>query len=1130
MRTARLAGGVVLIVVAAASVAVLVWMLINRRAASPGPAPPTPANTPAAPAGSVVDATAYDQNNTLGVTPDRNYLCVGAAASTATASGAALRSTAPTTCTARTTPCPIPQGAPPPPAPGDLAECGPAPTGPGSAPGASHPFPNTSYGYCTGVPGASDSMYSQWVAFYDDPRRTGATFAADPETAYNRVGNVTGAGCFVSPDEPQSASNYSRSPYLRSVFLGDEAVLFDMLSVARYPAERPGFPRLTPVPVAAASARTFGPCDPTAPTPCTGATECQLQSPAWLCDCEACQPTRACDPADPTRACGPQGKCTMQSAYLCAARPPCDTRPCDPQGRLIAPVSAVPLADATFAPGGGYDLYLRAVHKIWGFTQAYQMGGVNSGNVYPYAPLNQQGPDDAPQVFQPGDPMYGAHVLRHRIAGDYAPIVDPNLDRDGLPPPAVPNALDKAAQWSRPKGYESSDQDEYDARRAQCSQCGAGGPECFSEIQCAHFPAFGAQPKSVQAATPDGRPILDDDGQPRMVPSYYTTPPQMPSDPADNPAVDASGKSTVPGRRAYPLQAGGPNPRARCGGCSATAQVFGPGRYTARARIRPTTPQSDWLLDASDPVRPIGRGYVFAMWTFAYTEIYALGADPAVDPGFVPSDQATTTNPCWDDCTCLQEQNYCTKDPGSTADTCCDPRTARTQGCATPKSFSPVAPGLPALYCDAASCPPDSPADNITRCAECALVAQDPGGSAPRAPYVRETGGSCYLAAAEVPEWTTAGAHADESCATKPAPVGGQDWQNAGPCLRVAGTLVGGRPQPYPGGAGLAAYDLKIRGRTPPPAPYSTVCSGYKVYGSINSEIDIEIPSNSPQADWKTQLTFRTMNANTWAFDVDSYSGYKPIYTQAMVQAIPKSMPAAGVSSFVDDRYHDYMVDWYVDQDHSKSYVAFYFDGQLVYSTTRIVPTRSGRLLFGLWPGWWGTGRHRPDYDFGYCDLAGLIIEPYTPANAPGVKIRTMPQTYDQVLPAGVQQTECCPFSQDQYNGSGATECAIDTPCEVACDFRPIGGGAAAATRVFACVDGVCRPLAPGEGAVGLAYVGDPLCGGACGTCVGCVATPPLPSKSSRTAARADAAAEMALLLVAIAALVGGALLLALKK
>ncbi len=78
----------------------------------------------------------------------------------------------------------------------------PAAPGPPRDPGL-HKFADTDYSYCTGVPGTTDEVvYRDWVTFYDDPRKTGQTFPKDPDLAYNRVGNVTGAGCFISGDKP----------------------------------------------------------------------------------------------------------------------------------------------------------------------------------------------------------------------------------------------------------------------------------------------------------------------------------------------------------------------------------------------------------------------------------------------------------------------------------------------------------------------------------------------------------------------------------------------------------------------------------------------------------------------------------------------------------------------------------------------------------------------------------------------------------------------------------------------------------------------------------------------------------------------------------------------------------------
>ena len=190
----------------------------------------------------------------------------------------------------------------------------------------------------------------------------------------------------------------------------------------------------------------------------------------------------------------------------------------------------------------------------------------------------------------------------------------------------------------------------------------------------------------------------------------------------------------------------------------------------------------------------------------------------------------------------------------------------------------------------------------------------------------------------------------------------------------------------------------------------------------INHEIDIEIPCNSPQLakDWKNNITWDTMNCNTWLTDTGNYDertgGY---YTQV---AVKKS----GGGTFISDApetdsnkdYHWYTLDWNVNNtDPTQNYVAFYFDdpfdpthhtyfdgkklptkpsGQPLHKTTRFVPTRAGRLNFGPWMAWWGYGGTTggttggtPNFDRAKVRLAHLSIIP----SGQGF---SFPQSYDQ--------------------------------------------------------------------------------------------------------------------------------------
>lgn len=208
-----------------------------------------------------------------------------------------------------------------------------------------------------------------------------------------------------------------------------------------------------------------------------------------------------------------------------------------------------------------------------------------------------------------------------------------------------------------------------------------------------------------------------------------------------------------------------------------------------------------------------------------------------------------------------------------------------------------------------------------------------------------------------------------------------------------------------------------------PSAPGS--CST-DVFSAINHEIDIEIPSNSPQLDWKTQLTWNTMNANTWLNDIDRYT---PVcgayYTQVAIKNASRNFISDEPESSDQKDYHWYTIDWYVDpNNYSNNYVAFYFDdpwdpsgsttitsfqqklpttprGQPVFKTNRFVPTRSGRLNVGPWMGWWGYGFHdnlTPQFDTAKVRLAQLSITPYASLwNANGkYLLNDFPQSYDQ--------------------------------------------------------------------------------------------------------------------------------------
>lgn len=197
-------------------------------------------------------------------------------------------------------------------------------------------------------------------------------------------------------------------------------------------------------------------------------------------------------------------------------------------------------------------------------------------------------------------------------------------------------------------------------------------------------------------------------------------------------------------------------------------------------------------------------------------------------------------------------------------------------------------------------------------------------------------------------------------------------------------------------------------------------------FSSINHEIDIEIPNNSPQMcanDWNSSCGLDTMNCNTWQSDNGNYvADTGSYYTQVAVKRQGGDFVAPRAESSDTREYHWYTIDWHVDsEDSTGNYVKFYFDSPFdptgkaldpsgamlpttpsspaIHSTHRFVPTRSGRFNFGPWFGWWGYNGNNggtPNFHTANVRMAHLSIIPqvnHVPLD--------YPQNYDQ---AG---TEC---------------------------------------------------------------------------------------------------------------------------
>lgn len=207
-----------------------------------------------------------------------------------------------------------------------------------------------------------------------------------------------------------------------------------------------------------------------------------------------------------------------------------------------------------------------------------------------------------------------------------------------------------------------------------------------------------------------------------------------------------------------------------------------------------------------------------------------------------------------------------------------------------------------------------------------------------------------------------------------------------------------------------------------PACPTDGCKDGGDLFSAINHEIDIEIPSNSPQwtktfDDWKKNATWGSMNCNTWVNDIYNYDyntgayytqvGVKKSGSETYISSVPETEP--------NKDYHWYTLDWSVGVAGQDDYVAFYYDDPfdplgksqingsalpvkpagtgLVHKTTRFVPTRPGRLNFGPWMAWWGYGGASggvPNFDSAKVRMAYLGISP----SGTGYDF---PQSYDQL-------------------------------------------------------------------------------------------------------------------------------------
>jgi len=195
------------------------------------------------------------------------------------------------------------------------------------------------------------------------------------------------------------------------------------------------------------------------------------------------------------------------------------------------------------------------------------------------------------------------------------------------------------------------------------------------------------------------------------------------------------------------------------------------------------------------------------------------------------------------------------------------------------------------------------------------------------------------------------------------------------------------------------------------------------VFAAHNHEIDIEIPANSAafQGPGMNQaLGLDTANFNTWLSDTDQYSpGALAMYQQAQARAPPGQFFCAVGPEDDENTYHEYSFVWYVDPAYNAaqpgaaadgSYVAFLLDGTEIFRTKRYVPRRSGRVLIGLWPGWWGSNYYPLTFNQVYAKFARMEFVPqrgYDGSSLPAL-VTNAAQVYDQEMPVPAGSSISC--------------------------------------------------------------------------------------------------------------------------
>ncbi len=325
----------------------------------------------------------------------------------------------------------------------------------------------------------------------------------------------------------------------------------------------------------------------------------------------------------------------------------------------------------------------------------------------------------------------------------------------------------------------------------------------------------------------------------------------------------------------------------------------------------------------------------------------------------------------------------------------------------------------------------------------------------------------------------------------------------------------------------------------------------------LRHSLAFQIPS-------RTKTSYNTGRGNgAWGFEAanlvtgladNGVNGTSAWHTEAMVvdaanvglatgdcaAALAANPPYASTAPTESVRYR---VRWWADEDPTKSFVEFSFARldqpyQVLYSTTRFVPSRGGRWVVGPWAapfatGYDSTGKPAPAaFEWAYVDLVSASFRPYRPAtgslpefvpvgrSATTLKLRAIGSSRDQRFGTSIgtlPSTAAVAAGTADTAGQKLTCSAATGPatCEVRCGLVRIGTGPDK-YRAAACTAPAAPPPASGAaasivrcfGSADCTSLAQPRCNladPANGYCTGCIKNADC---TGDTAARCDQATK----------------------